>query len=325
MKGKVEKKMGLFLLCCLCVDIMNVSSVYGAENGELFDHTSEVRTEESIEKGLPSGLELFIESKTLLVGDVLQIGIVAENALNYEIVVCDTETTENVYVFGTDKGGVYPWELEQEGRFTIFFRASNEFGTAESQKYYMHVVETRGTWVQFERKWKYELPRNNYAADTILKIDGKYYSFDEQGYMETGWKYVNHKWYYYRDTGARAIGWEMIDGKWYYLNEKGDMLTGWKQYNKDWYYLKPSGAMATGWEQVNGVWYWFDTSGKMVTGWKKIGGEWYYFSGSGAMQSNTWIENYYLGSSGAMLTNTWVGNYYVDNDGLWVKDMKPHK
>ena len=81
MKGKVEKKMGLFLLCCLCVDIMNVSSVYGAENGELFDHTSEVRTEESIEKGLPSGLELSIESKTLLVGDVLQIGIVAENAL----------------------------------------------------------------------------------------------------------------------------------------------------------------------------------------------------------------------------------------------------
>ena len=59
----------------------------------------------------------------------------------------------------------------------------------------------------------------------------------------TGWQYA-----YY--SGGPA---------WFSFNEKGQMETGWKQDNTYWYYLDPElGTMKTGWVQINGKWYYFN-------------------------------------------------------------------
>lgn len=65
---------------------------------------------------------------------------------------------------------------------------------------------------------------------------------------QTGWiQDKDGKWYYYDPNGQMQTGWQEIDNKWYYLNTNGQMKTGWMQDNGTWYYLdKESGKMATG-------------------------------------------------------------------------------
>lgn len=46
-------------------------------------------------------------------------------------------------------------------------------------------------------------------------------------------------------NGIETIGWEKINGKWYYFNDAGYMVTGWIFYNEQWYYLKADGTMAS--------------------------------------------------------------------------------
>ncbi len=126
-------------------------------------------------------------------------------------------------------------------------------------------------------------------------------------------------WYRNADGSYPANCWQKIDGSWYHFDAQGWMQTGWLKDGGTWYYLNPSGAMATGWINLGGTWYYLSGSGAMVTGWQKIDGSWYYFDGSGAMYANRWCGDYYLGSSGAMLTNAWTPDgYYVGSDGRWI-------
>lgn len=48
--------------------------------------------------------------------------------------------------------------------------------------------------------------------------------------------------------------WLFENGKWYRFDKDGNMITGWYQnpVTKDWYYLWANGSMATGW--VSGWW-----------------------------------------------------------------------
>ncbi len=54
------------------------------------------------------------------------------------------------------------------------------------------------------------------------------------------------------------------DGKWYYFNEQGYMLTGWIPWNGNYYYCLPSGAMVTGTQVIDGTVYNFDASGALI-------------------------------------------------------------
>lgn len=154
-------------------------------------------------------------------------------------------------------------------------------------------------WIASNGRWWYRNADGSYPANCWQKIDGSWYHFDAQGWMQTGWLKDGGTWYYLNPSGAMATGWQKIDGSWYYFNASGAMQTGWINLGGTWYYLNPSGAM--------------------VTGWQKINGSWYYFDGSGAMYANRWCGDYYLGSSGAMLTNAWTPDgYYVGSDGRWI-------
>jgi len=52
--------------------------------------------------------------------------------------------------------------------------------------------------------------------------------------------------------------------KWYYFNADGVMQTGWVKVADAWYYLDKSGAMCTGWIVGNNKYYCLYSDGSMI-------------------------------------------------------------
>ena len=143
----------------------------------------------------------------------------------------------------------------------------------------------------------------------------------------TGW------WFKYPDGTYPKNQWKQINSRYYYFNNQGYITTGWKQltgFNK--HYLHPTnGDMQTGWHKLphsyaNGetIYYWryFDPEdGHRVEGWRKIDGDWYHFTrGMGVMSSSAWNGQYYLKEDGKMAHDETLlirGKYYTFNsDGI---------
>ena len=165
-----------------------------------------------------------------------------------------------------------------------------------------------------------------------------------------GWKHYSSGTFYYYD-GVRARGFAVIDGETYYFNRQGFMQTGWVWVDDDehqgWWYFDEDGKMVTGWLRLGNTWYYLDTvSGRMYdNGLAQIDGQtyyfydwggmandwwyeaedgWYFFKGDGSMQRSSWRlwkgKYYYLTASGLMATNTTTPDgYYVNADGVWVE------
>lgn len=57
--------------------------------------------------------------------------------------------------------------------------------------------------------------------------------------------------------------WALIDGRWYVFDQKGYLIKGWFKQGSDWYYLNPEdGVMLSGqWIEVDGKWYYLQESG----------------------------------------------------------------
>lgn len=142
-------------------------------------------------------------------------------------------------------------------------------------------------------------------------------------------------WWYDHGDGSYATSWEKIDGEWYFFGDDGWLQSGWLQRGKRWYYLNPNhdghfGRMVTGWFKVDGKWYYAGNEG-ILSGWQEVGGEWYRFNEThdgiwGAMMTG-WTKSsgdwYYLRSSGAMATSTAIVEggkvYLIGNDGKMLK------
>ncbi|ADL03323.1 N-acetylmuramoyl-L-alanine amidase family protein [Lacrimispora saccharolytica] len=105
-----------------------------------------------------------------------------------------------------------------------------------------------GEWRQEEGQWHYVLRNGQKQRNSWLKTDdGKWYYFDENGIMKTGWyQDAAQKRYYLGADGSMAVGWKEIGGKWYYLESDGSMAFGWKEVNGKWYYLEPDGSKGNG-------------------------------------------------------------------------------
>ena len=151
-----------------------------------------------------------------------------------------------------------------------------------------------GDWIAEGDRRKFLLTDGSYALNKWLLIDGKWYYFDKNEYMCTGWVKTNQKYCYCftsgANIGAAAYGWQLIGGKWYYFGTDGYMKTGWVKLNNTNYYMDQNGAMVTGMVDVNGVKYYFDKNGAMQTGWIKYDNAWYYFGENGAMKTG-WIDS----------------------------------
>ena len=55
-----------------------------------------------------------------------------------------------------------------------------------------------------------------------------------------------------------------IDSKWYYFDANGYMKTGWLILGDDWYYLASDGHMVTGDMEIDGTLYYFETNGVLT-------------------------------------------------------------
>ena len=118
-----------------------------------------------------------------------------------------------------------------------------------------------GGWKQNSVGWWFEDESGWYPTSAWMKIDGYWYFFDSNGYMEYSC---------YRDG--------------YWLTGSGAMdeqyFGSWKSDSNGWWYSDTTG--------------WYPTSR-----WLRINGAWYYFYSDGYMAANTTIDGYRVGASGA--------------------------
>ena len=75
-------------------------------------------------------------------------------------------------------------------------------------------------------------------------------------------------WYADTPHSRIAGRWAYIDGRWYVFDQKGYMIKGWFKQGEDWYYMNPAnGAMLSGqWVDVDGKSYYLTQSGLMARG-----------------------------------------------------------
>lgn len=146
---------------------------------------------------------------------------------------------------------------------------------------------TQVGWIKDGNTWYYRYPDGGYQKNSWLLLNNKYYLFDSEGRMLTGWQQRNNN-------------------RWFYLNQNGDMFTGWLRLGDKLYYLYETagddqGVMCYGWIQHSGQWYFAGSDGAMVKGWQEIDGKWRYFNPD----------------TGVMAVNTTINGFYVDGNGIW--------
>lgn len=84
-------------------------------------------------------------------------------------------------------------------------------------------------------------------------------------YAKNEWKQVNGKWYFFDAQGYMVSGWRILDrNQWYFMDESGAMKTGWVLYKNAWYYLNGNGSMNTAPITENGKIYTFNSNGDCV-------------------------------------------------------------
>lgn len=146
------------------------------------------------------------------------------------------------------------------------------------------------------------------------------------------------RWYYFDGQSTMATGWvyDSKNGNWYYMNtnegpDLGQMVTGWVKDPKTnkWYYMNDNtGILKTGWhkDSQDGRWYYLNSNGEMLTGWQNIGGKWYYFNTNTPENTYAWdaaaFKWNYLNNSVRPYGSMYAGEktpdgYTVDANGAW--------
>ena len=137
-----------------------------------------------------------------------------------------------------------------------------------------------GKWKKDSKGWRYEDSLGWYPKNRWQKIDGKWYFFDKQGYMEkdacrNGWYLgADGAW----DGSAKAAGWKQDSKGWkFYTDAKTVLKNQWKKINGNWYYFKADGYIAMkefvkGW-RLNKTGAWKDP---VRYSWHKSGSKWWY-------------------------------------------------
>lgn len=173
------------------------------------------------------------------------------------------------------------------------------------------VADNTGTWEKSAQtgEWSYRLGQGLVQNEWLL-CQGKWYRFDANGRMISGWYQDQESkiWYYLGADGAMVTGWAPVNGRWYYMNENGQMLAN--QTTPDGYQVNADGA----WVNEAGIPYSAPmqtgtTSGGSGSGSKSSGGSGSSSSG-GSSNSGTTGDNT---SNGA--DNTDDNNNGGDNAG----------
>lgn len=117
-----------------------------------------------------------------------------------------------------------------------------------------------GTWIKQGNQWWYQHADGSYTSNGWEQIDGKWYKFDQNGWMQSGWQTWGTD-----STGQTA---------WYYMGDPNDgsmKASTWvKGKNGEYYFVDHSGVMARdGYvKSVNsGVYYWVNGQGVWEPQW----------------------------------------------------------
>ena len=181
----------------------------------------------------------------------------------------------------------------------------------------------RNTWVQSSGGYRYYGPYGNYYCGWMdsdgteyldhEEIDGKYYAFDSNGYMKTGWVHQWDTWYYFNADGSRASN-QWIDDT-YYVDADGSMITN--RWIDDSNYVGSDGKKTTNtWESVSNGWkYKLGDSGYVSQRMCFIDGQYYAFKYDGMMAQN---EIAYV-SNDSYSGESKYGSVYADANGHLIK------
>ena len=193
-------------------------------------------------------------------------------------------------------------------------------------------VADKGEWKKDDTGYWYQVG-DTFLKSGVFTVEGGTYSFDDNGYLVTGWvkdtnEWGGEIWRYTDENGFNALGWKEIDGEFYYFDENGVMESSeWVKDGADYYYMGSTGAMVTdtvqwAWDEGSekGKYYAFGEDGKMLTaGWHFVDGGWLVVGTDNAVITNEWYQAgeqwYYLTGSGYMNTSSY--NVY-DEDGKYV-------
>ena len=170
-------------------------------------------------------------------------------------------------------------------------------------------------WRNDGAKRCYIEPKTLHAVRWAQTIGGKYYYFDADCHMWTGWLTwaADKSRSYLGSDGAALSGWQTVGGKRYYFDPKNSyhglrwvqtldgkmyyfdadchMWTGWLTWaaDKSRSYFGSDGVAVTDWQTIGGKRYYFlPTTYRAVRWLQTIGDNKYYFDGSYAMQTG-WI------------------------------------
>lgn len=133
---------------------------------------------------------------------------------------------------------------------------------------------------------KYAFDNNgDWCADGVFYIGDKFYGFDKNGKLRTGW-YLdeNGDWHYLNKQGIALTKWQELNGKWYYFDEYTSIMYWGSEElpNNKIYLFDVNGAWVKitkqGWLEVDGYWFYIDKNLQPLVGEHVIDGHIYYFS-----------------------------------------------
>lgn len=184
-------------------------------------------------------------------------------------------------------------EPTDDSKFIGWF--DNNILLSKELEYRFQITEDTVLTAKFVNKHTDELytdknpDSSEYNSKWIKDNKGWWYQYSDGTWPHLRWESLNY-------NGVN---------KWYYFNEDGYMTTGWLLWNNNWYYLNPisdgtQGSMTTGWKLINNNWYYFDPIiGAMKIGWIKLEDKWYYLRGDGVLLVNaTTPDGYYVNDKG---------------------------
>lgn len=163
-------------------------------------------------------------------------------------------------------------------------------------------TKRKGSW-QYDSKtgkWWLELSDGSYPAGRWMRVDGKWYYFDDAGYMFTGWLKQGNNRYYLQPDGSMAVNKRIESG----VSDSNGVWhpDGWQQTNGKWWYrCSDDTYYKNGWKSLDGVRYYFDEHGWMVTGPLKLKDKEYYLQKDGSRLINGWAEGNYYNEQGLLL------------------------